>query len=160
MATAKVTVNGTTIVDMTDATATADKILAPYTAYGADGSKLTGTASGGSSYADDVFAFQAKVTFNIVGTSGHSSEFAYVEDYVVTYAYDAGDDFYYRLTNAYLTFTDGQNQERYIFSPDSELYMEYDSSAWVVSVEGDAVVNTGDGIITVTGDCIINALLT
>lgn len=47
MSTAKVTVNGTTIVDMTDATATADKILAPYTAYGADGSLLVGTASGG-----------------------------------------------------------------------------------------------------------------
>ncbi len=48
MATAKVTVNGNTILDLTDATATADKILAPYTAYGADGSKLTGTARSAS----------------------------------------------------------------------------------------------------------------
>jgi hypothetical protein len=47
MATRKVIVQGTTIVDLTDATATADKILSGYTAYGADGSKLTGTASGG-----------------------------------------------------------------------------------------------------------------
>lgn len=51
MATAKVTVNGTPIIDLTDATATADKILAPYTAYGADGSKLIGTASGGGNSA-------------------------------------------------------------------------------------------------------------
>ena len=47
MAVAKVVVNGNAIVDMTDATATADKILSPYTAYGADGEKITGTASGG-----------------------------------------------------------------------------------------------------------------
>lgn len=33
--------------DVTDTTATADKILQGYTAYGADGSKLTGTATGG-----------------------------------------------------------------------------------------------------------------
>lgn len=48
MSTAKVTVNGNTILDLTDATATADKILAPYTAYGADGSKLVGTATSAS----------------------------------------------------------------------------------------------------------------
>ena len=48
MATAKVTVNGNTILDLTDATATADKIIAPYTAYGADGSKLVGTATSAS----------------------------------------------------------------------------------------------------------------
>ena len=40
--------DGTVIIDITDATATADKILQGYTAYGADGSKLTGTATGGS----------------------------------------------------------------------------------------------------------------
>ena len=49
MATAKVTVNGTTIVDLTDATRTADKILQGFTAYIADGSKAVGTASGGGS---------------------------------------------------------------------------------------------------------------
>ena len=51
MANAKVTFNGTTLVDLTDATATANKILEGYTAYGATGEKLIGTASasGGSS---------------------------------------------------------------------------------------------------------------
>ena len=49
MATRKVTVNETTILDLTDATRTADKILQGFTAYIADGSKVTGTASGGGS---------------------------------------------------------------------------------------------------------------
>lgn len=36
---------GNTIVDMTDATATAETVLAGYTAYGADGNLITGTAA-------------------------------------------------------------------------------------------------------------------
>lgn len=47
MAVSKVRINGTTIVDMTDATVTAANILSPYTAYGADGQKKTGTNPGG-----------------------------------------------------------------------------------------------------------------
>ena len=47
MSTAKVVVNGKTIVDMTDATATASQILDGYTAYGSDGELIVGTASGG-----------------------------------------------------------------------------------------------------------------
>lgn len=39
--------DGTSIIDISDSTATADKILSGYTAYGADGQKLTGTASSG-----------------------------------------------------------------------------------------------------------------
>ena len=39
--------DGTSLIDISDSTATADKILQGYTAYGADGSKLTGTATGG-----------------------------------------------------------------------------------------------------------------
>lgn len=45
MAVAKVTLNGTTLMDTTDATADASKILSTYTAYIGDGSKATGTAS-------------------------------------------------------------------------------------------------------------------
>ena len=44
----KVVYGGTTLIDISDTTATADKILEGYTAYGADGQKLTGTASGQS----------------------------------------------------------------------------------------------------------------
>ena len=45
MAVAKVTLNGTTLMDTTDATADASKILNTYTAYIGDGSKATGTAT-------------------------------------------------------------------------------------------------------------------
>ena len=41
--------NGDVLIDISDTTATADKILTGYTAYGADGVKITGTASGGGS---------------------------------------------------------------------------------------------------------------
>ena len=40
----KVVLGNETLVDLTDATASADKILTGYTAYGSDGNKLTGTA--------------------------------------------------------------------------------------------------------------------
>ena len=40
----KVVLGSETLVDLTDATASADKILLGYTAYGSDGNKLTGTA--------------------------------------------------------------------------------------------------------------------
>ena len=43
MAVAKVTLNNNVIVDMTDATAAANKILSTYTAYVADGTKATGS---------------------------------------------------------------------------------------------------------------------
>ena len=45
----KVVYGGRTVVDLTDATATADTVLAGYTAYGADGSRIVGTASAGTS---------------------------------------------------------------------------------------------------------------
>lgn len=47
MATAKVTINNRTIMDITDTTATASTIVQGYTAYGADGVKITGTYQGG-----------------------------------------------------------------------------------------------------------------
>ena len=48
MAINKVEYYGNTLVDLTDTTATADKILTGYGAYGADGEWMDGTASGGS----------------------------------------------------------------------------------------------------------------
>ena len=46
MATAKVTINDRVIMDITDTTATAATIREGYTAYGADGEKVTGTYTG------------------------------------------------------------------------------------------------------------------
>lgn len=40
----KVVYGGTTLIDISDSTATADKIIQGSTAYGADGRKITGTA--------------------------------------------------------------------------------------------------------------------
>lgn len=40
----KVILGNETLIDLTDATASADKILTGYTAYGSDGNKLVGTA--------------------------------------------------------------------------------------------------------------------
>ena len=44
----KVIYGSTTLIDISDTTATADKILQGYTAYGANGQKLIGIATGGS----------------------------------------------------------------------------------------------------------------
>lgn len=44
----KVVYGNQTLIDISDTTATADKILQGYTAYGRDGSKLTGTIVDGN----------------------------------------------------------------------------------------------------------------
>lgn len=43
----KVVYNGNTLIDLTSTTATADKILTGFGAFGADGAWMNGTASGG-----------------------------------------------------------------------------------------------------------------
>ena len=56
MAVNKVIYGASTIIDLTDATATSDKIISGYTAYGADGQKMTGTANivgSGTIYQDE-----------------------------------------------------------------------------------------------------------
>ena len=49
MAISKIILNGVTQMDLTGDTVVADKLLSPYTAHGADGEPITGTASGGVS---------------------------------------------------------------------------------------------------------------
>ena len=48
MAVSKVNYGTTTLIDLTGDTVTADKLLAGYTAHGADGEAITGTYQGGS----------------------------------------------------------------------------------------------------------------
>lgn len=54
MAVAKVTLNGVTLMDVTDASASASEILNTYTAYIHDGTKATGTATSGGTGAISV----------------------------------------------------------------------------------------------------------
>jgi hypothetical protein len=61
-----VNVNGEDIVNLTDATATADKILSGYTAYGSTGAKLTGTVD---TY-DGETSFTPTPSTQVVPTSG------------------------------------------------------------------------------------------
>lgn len=49
MAISKIILNGVTQMDLTGDTVAANNLLSPYTAHGADGQAITGTASGGSS---------------------------------------------------------------------------------------------------------------
>ena len=49
MAISKLILNGVTQMDLTGDTVVADKLLSSYTAHGADGEPITGTASGGTS---------------------------------------------------------------------------------------------------------------
>ena len=48
MAVSKVNYGSTTLIDLTADTVTADKLLAGYTAHGADGEAITGTYQDGS----------------------------------------------------------------------------------------------------------------
>lgn len=63
----KVVYGGQTLIDISDTTATADKILEGYTAYGADGSRLVGTAVAGS-------VTQDQDGFIVLPPSGGSSQ--------------------------------------------------------------------------------------
>ena len=49
MAISKIILNSVTQMDLTGDTVQADRLLSPYTAHGADGEPITGTASGGVS---------------------------------------------------------------------------------------------------------------
>ena len=74
MAIAKVIVNGSTIVDMTDATATASEVLTGYTAYGKDGSKITGEATGGGGLVDVTTTLQNGGTYHAISGVDLSSD--------------------------------------------------------------------------------------
>ena len=77
-AVSKVTLNGTTLMDSTTATATASKILSPYTAMTADGVMTVGTASGGG-WTTDGIAERSEPSGDIVITTTNIKENAFSE---------------------------------------------------------------------------------
>ena len=83
MAFSKITLNGTTLVDMTDATAGEEQILSPYTAYGADGQKKTGTASGGYTV-DDIIA--REITGDIVTDASLGTEYLFYKTKITSFS--------------------------------------------------------------------------
>ena len=76
-AVSKVTLNGTTLMDATTATATASEIIAPYTAMTADGVMTTGTGSSG--WTTDGIAERSEPSGDIVITTTNIRENAFSE---------------------------------------------------------------------------------
>lgn len=106
----KVVYGGDTLIDLTDATATADKILQGYTAYGADGQKLTGTATGGGgSVTQDQDGFivlppdggGSPSVGGLVYEEGTWTPSEDVDDYTISFTNThATAPFYYMITDA------------------------------------------------------------
>lgn len=84
----KVVYGGQTLIDISDTTATADKILQGYTAYGADGQKLTGTATGGGSVTQDQDGY---IVLPSTGGGGGGSTLI-TKSITLNGTYDATDD--------------------------------------------------------------------
>lgn len=98
MAISKLILNGVTQMDITDTTATADKILSPYGAYGADGLWMVGAASagGGLEYESGTLepeedVYTPTITFNNVHST--SPMLAMIVDATNTYD-DTSDTFH------------------------------------------------------------------
>ena len=72
MGVAKVSINNRTIIDITDTTATADRIVQGYTAYGADGEKVTGTYTGSAVNNQNKTVTPTKSKQSITADSGYT----------------------------------------------------------------------------------------
>lgn len=104
MAFSKITLNGTTLVDMTDATAGEEQILSPYTAYGADGQKKTGTVNVQPTYtATAAIINDPNTTYTIKIGSGSQTD---IVDGGV-YTYKADDTIIIRIVDGGKVYYDG-----------------------------------------------------
>lgn len=98
MAISKLILNGVTQMDITDTTATADKILSSYGAYGADGTWMDGVASmsGGLEYEMGVFEPEEDVvrpTITFANTHAIAPFYVLISDSTGTY-YTTSDSSY------------------------------------------------------------------
>lgn len=113
MAINKVVYGSTTIIDITDATATADKILQGFTAYGADGSKLIGTATGGG----DVPVWQGSDDYVYLSDTVEAPVAIYTDNgYIVLDLQPA----VINLQTKTRTYTPSENQQTEVITADND----------------------------------------
>lgn len=119
--------DGTVLVDMTDATASADKIVSGYTAYGADGSKITGTA-------DNAFIIT-------LAYDDHTSKWVPNKAfYEISDAYTAGKEIVVECTGSSVSVSDEYVSD-YV-SADGEWRGQY-FGYWVRQYQGGRIVEQG-----------------
>ena len=97
MAVSKVNYGTTTLIDLTGDTVTADKLLAGYTAHGADGEAITGTYQGGSGsgiQAQHITSSSAAITISGSGTVKVWGYGAVKSTYTTTIYAFVGDGYY------------------------------------------------------------------
>ena len=97
MAVSKVNYGTTTLIDLTGDTVTADKLLAGYTAHGADGEAITGTYQGGSGsgiQAQHITSASEAITISGSGTVKVWGYGAVKSTYTTTIYAFVGDGYY------------------------------------------------------------------
>lgn len=149
MAINKVDYNGTTLIDLTSTTATADTILSGYGAYGNDGVWIDGTATSGGSYTVATssttnssssntslsFSVDGEPTaFVLINTETISLESGYY--YVLSIVWDGTT---YRGTYGYYKSRGG----RYIYYSTSYYSSSYSSGTLTISSSGSSTSNGG-----------------
>lgn len=133
MAINKVIYGNNTLIDITDTTATADKILSGYTAYGADGVKVIGTASsgGGGAISTEDIPNATGTTLQITGESKVIEALSVTENGI--YTAPSGVDGYSPVT---VNVEGGLN-------PDIDDYLDTDITGMNVVYQGSNLEFTG-----------------
>ena len=155
--TAEVDVAAYATAQVVDANLTAENIKKDVEVLGITGSY----EGGGSSLADTVFPVQATVTMNVSGIQAPSVTALFSETVYDIVLIDGGNGSYDNRTNLALDLPNGETTI-YVFSTESSgTYLDYNNSAWTVTVSGDAEVQHEDEAywVLITGDCTINATL-
>lgn len=166
----KVVFGSATLVDLTGTTATADKILQGYGAFGADGAWMNGTATGGGSVTQDQDGFLV-IPPNGSGGGG-SSDFStaevtfitnlpdqYVQIYGAITDISSQLDYPTSVTTISLLDTEITNGDVYtvvLYNGNTYVFMSADN----ITVSGNATSEEympeyGAWLITITGDCTI-----
>lgn len=121
---------------------------------------------GGGGVMDEIFPLSVNMTLKMSGQGGGTSyQFTDLSQSGTWFAMYIPDDQYYQIYDGIVEFTDG-DVDLVVFSSapadDGGGYFSYDSTAWVVTVSGDAeIVDIEDDLINkyvhVFGDCTVTA---